>query len=292
MRSPEISEKGAFDDLPEDDLADAIAAPKDMAKIAASAPPVMFEENCPKCRGSGQFVSYSGRVQGQCFTCKSSGKLTFKTSRDERQRAKSNAAASAARKAAANLEAFASAHPEVAAWYTNNTFEFAVQMRAAVEKYGHLTDNQLAASLRCVEKLSAKKAEAVARVESAKVIDTGKIEAAFAKASSILKAPKLRVAGMTISHAKATSANAGAIYVKAAGTYLGKIMGGKFIRSRDCDDASEAAVLEIANDPKEAAIKYGRVTGCCACCGRPLENKESVERGIGPVCAEKFGWGS
>ena len=146
--------------------------------------------------------------------------------------------------------------------------------------------------LRCVEKLSAKKAEAVARVESAKVIDTGKIEAAFAKASSILKAPKLRVAGMTISHAKATSANAGAIYVKAAGTYLGKIMGGKFIRSRDCDDASEAAVLEIANDPKEAAIKYGRVTGCCACCGRPLENKESVERGIGPVCAEKFGWGS
>jgi hypothetical protein len=286
-----LSEKGAFDDLPEDDLADAISAPKDVAKIANLPAPVMFEENCPKCRGSGNFISYSGRVMGRCFHCKGKGKLAFKTSREDRQRAKSGAAASKARKGAANLEAFKVSHPEVFAWFDGSTFDFAVQMRAAVEKYGHLTDNQLAASLRCVEKLAAKKAEAAARVDNAKAIDTTLIEAAFAKASAILKAPKLRVAGMTISHAKATSANAGALYVKASGTYLGKIMGGKFIRSRECDDAQEAAVLDVAHDPKEAAIRYGRVTGCCACCGRPLENKESIERGIGPICAEKFGWG-
>lgn len=29
----------------------------------------------------------------------------------------------------------------------------------------------------------------------------------------------------------------------------------------------------------------------CACCGRPLRDAISVERGVGPDCAEKFGYG-
>lgn len=28
---------------------------------------------CPKCKGSGKFVTYTGRVHGDCFTCKGSG---------------------------------------------------------------------------------------------------------------------------------------------------------------------------------------------------------------------------
>ena len=30
-------------------------------------------------------------------------------------------------------------------------------------------------------------------------------------------------------------------------------------------------------------------TGNCSCCGRHLENKESVELGIGPICRSKWG---
>lgn len=54
-----------------------------------------------------------------------------------------------------------------------------------------------------------------------------------------------------------------------------------------------AAVVEIACDPKAAAVKYAARTGSCSFCGRYLETKESVSVGYGPVCAQKFGlpWG-
>jgi hypothetical protein len=277
-----------FTDLPEDDLDSVIDGAKDTAKIAEAPAPSMFIENCPKCGGSG--IYSRGRFSGQCFTCKGEGKLSFKTSKEERSGKRAQSKSSAIKKADANLQAFKIAEPEVFAWFDGSTFPFAVAMREAVSKYGYLTERQLSASKSAAGKLEAAKAASAARVTDAKAIDTAKIEAAFATAGSSLKAPKLRVAGMVISHAKATSANAGALYVKADGLYLGKIMGGKFVRSRDCGDDQEASLLDIANDPKEAAIKYGRVTGCCACCGRPLENAESIARGIGPICAGKWGF--
>ena len=163
-------------------------------------------------------------------------------------------------------------------------------MREAVQKYGDLTEKQFAAAQGSVNKLAAAKAQAVARVENAKAVDTSKIEAAFATAGASLKAPKLRIAGLVLSRAKATSANAGALYVKAGDLYLGKIMGGRFIRSRDCQDAQEATLMAAAEDPKAAAIAYGRLTGSCACCGRELSDPKSIELGIGPVCADKWGF--
>jgi hypothetical protein len=41
---------------------------------------------------------------------------------------------------------------------------------------------------------------------------------------------------------------------------------------------------------REAAETYGRTFGACALCGRTLTNPESIERGIGPVCASRAGW--
>lgn len=38
---------------------------------------------------------------------------------------------------------------------------------------------------------------------------------------------------------------------------------------------------------REMAEQYGKTTGQCAICGRVLTNEESIERGIGPICAEK-----
>jgi hypothetical protein len=39
----------------------------------------------------------------------------------------------------------------------------------------------------------------------------------------------------------------------------------------------------------EAAVRYGRQTGRCSCCGRELTNKASIDAGIGPICASKWG---
>jgi hypothetical protein len=38
------------------------------------------------------------------------------------------------------------------------------------------------------------------------------------------------------------------------------------------------------------AAEFGKLYGVCAICGRTLTNEESIERGIGPICAGKQGW--
>jgi hypothetical protein len=46
----------------------------------------------------------------------------------------------------------------------------------------------------------------------------------------------------------------------------------------------------IAENPGEYAKQYGLLIGKCGVCGRTLTNDESRERGIGPVCASRWGW--
>ena len=70
--------------------------------------------------------------------------------------------------------------------------------------------------------------------------------------------------------------------------YLGKVTP-NCADSRLGDDVKEA-ILEIANDPLSAAIRHGKLTGQCSCCGRELTKASSIEAGIGPVCATKYGW--
>ena len=55
------------------------------------------------------------------------------------------------------------------------------------------------------------------------------------------------------------------------------------------DPGLVAALERAAKDPTAAARLYGQETGQCSCCGRELTRKESIDRGIGPVCAERFG---
>jgi hypothetical protein len=54
--------------------------------------------------------------------------------------------------------------------------------------------------------------------------------------------------------------------------------------------AAAETILQAAADPLGAAVAFGKETGSCSCCGRELTVKASIERGIGPICAEKFGW--
>lgn len=260
----------------------------------ASYVPPDYSEPCSKCRGSG--IWRGGRSSGPCFACKGAGRLKFKTSPDHRAKARGRSAESKATKTETAINTFKAEHPDVWAWMDGSTFPFAVSLREALAKYGSLTENQLAAARRGIEKLAAAKAASVERVETAKTIDMSKIEAAFAKAGAKLKRPLLRVAGFKIYPAKAGSRNEGSLYVrglsadKSEEIYLGRITGAKFIRSRECSTEQETTLLDAASDPQRAAIAYGRLTGHCACCGRLLTDPDSVARGIGPICADGYGW--
>lgn len=256
------------------------------AKIKAQ-----FVENCPDCGGRGQFVSWSGRIVGPCFKCKGKGKVTHRQPLAVREKQRQQRADRKAKEAQSNLDAFAEAHPDVWAWIDGNTFEFAVAMKQAIEKFGHLTDKQLSASRKCAEKFAAAKAAQQSRIDAAVEVDLSKISDAFqtAKANG-LKWPKVRFAGLTISIAGENSRHPGSLNIKADGNWIGRVLQGKFIRGRDCTDELEKRVVETCKDPKAAAIAFGVQTGSCACCGRELTNEESVAAGIGPICAEKFGW--
>jgi hypothetical protein len=70
--------------------------------------------------------------------------------------------------------------------------------------------------------------------------------------------------------------------------YLGKVT--RMALDSRLSDTVKETILGAAADPLTAAIRYGKVSGSCSCCGRELTVKESIERGIGPVCATKFGW--
>ena len=69
--------------------------------------------------------------------------------------------------------------------------------------------------------------------------------------------------------------------------YLGKVTPNR-LDSRLADDV-KSVILEAASDPLTAAVRYGRETGSCSCCGRDLTNPDSIAAGIGPICREKYG---
>lgn len=262
----------------------------------------MHEETCKDCRGTGRFYSYTGRLVGNCFKCKGKGKRYFRTSFEQRAKAKASADARKARKdneARAACEAWLEANPAEAQWLRDAAgrgFEFAASMWESLRKYGSFTEKQEAAVRNATAKAQVRAAERQAQqaaaLADAKVVDTTKIEQAFAAAKEArLKWPKLRLAALVFSPASATGRNAGAIYVKNNDDiYLGKIQDGRFVKSRDCDAQTEALVVEVASDPHAAAVAYGHQTGICSCCGRELTNELSVSLGIGPICREKWGW--
>lgn len=282
---------GFFDDLPFDDMEEAINAPKrDVSEVNFK--PAAHIEVCKSCRGSGQFYSYSGRLVGQCFKCKGKGQKAFMTSHDTRARAKVARVEKAITMKADNLESFAIQHPDIAAWFNSNTsFEFAVAMKEAVSKYGSLTERQLAASQKCVAAIAARNVQRVAIAANAPSVDVQKLVTAFEQAAQHLKFPRMVLGGFTITRAGAQSRNPGALYFKTDNAvYLGKVMEGRFTRSNDCQDDQQARIVTVCNDPMAAAIAYGKEFGVCSCCGRELTNPESIARGIGPICASRFGW--
>jgi len=162
---------------------------------------------------------------------------------------------------------------------------FASSLVEQFNKRGSLSDKQTGAAIAMLMKVKTNKA---ARAEAPSV-DLSNIVAIFDKAHEAIKTPKFRFEDLVISRAPDAGANAGALYVKVDGQYMGKVKEGKFFGIRFTPEDTLSKLKQIAESPLSAAVAYGRRTGACACCGRELTVHASIERGIGPICAERFG---
>jgi hypothetical protein len=185
------------------------------------------------------------------------------------------------------IEAFKSQFPAEFQWLNDGARRgnnFAESLLGAIFRWGALTERQLAAVRSNLD-----------RVQNPPKGDTVETEAlfeAFQRATaSKLKRPRLHFGVYTVSKAPETGSNPGALYVKRDdGVYLGKVFRGQFFGSRDCDQTIGNEVKALIANPAEAVKAYGLRTGNCAICNRELTDPESVERGIGPICAEKWGF--
>jgi Family of unknown function (DUF6011) len=183
-------------------------------------------------------------------------------------------------------------NPAVLEWLKTNapTSGFAASLHSWWLRKGALSDKQIAA----VENILVRNVQRAEKLANAPTVDIKEIEDrfAYAKAKGVAR-PILRLSVYKFKPAGAASVNAGAIYVTDAesdGRYLGKIMGGKLFASRDCDAETEADIIKAAADPAAAAKAYGIRTGNCCVCGRLLTAAESIDKNIGPICAERFGF--
>jgi hypothetical protein len=279
--------------MAEEPVWDVPAEPRRGLEPTGGAEP-QFAERCHKCHGTGRFRNY-----GACYTCKGRGQRTFKTSPEARAKAREGAAARKDKAATA----WAEANPQAWLWIVRTAprFAFAQSMMNAVTQYGVLTERQLETVERLMaqdaERQAARAVERQQRAAAAPEVSVAAIETAFATAhENGVNSPKLRLDTFLVYEAKPGSKNAGAIYVKEGQQYLGKIMGGRFMRVRECDEATEARIVAVCADPHAAAVAYGKKgleqgAGQCSCCGKRLTNKISKELGIGPICRAKYGWG-
>ena len=261
----------------------------------------LHSEPCAKCAGSGKFRGYSGRVFGDCFACKGKGKRAFKASAADRAKARASRANLKAERMAEGFSAWKAANPALWSWLdaaSKRGNQFAAKLIAGIIKFGDLTEGQRAAVERIIAEDAAKaEHRAKADVEAPEVASEGvdRLKAAFdaaiayAAERGLKKSPRITIGGITISPAKANSKNPGALYVKSGRDYLGKIAGGKLIASRECSDEQSAKVLAFVADPAAAAKVYGQETGTCCVCNATLRSEWRL-RGIGPICAQKFGW--
>lgn len=264
-----------------------------------------FKQRCDKCQGSGRFRTRFGRDGGACFGCKGEGFLTFKTSPESRFK----------RSKAGRTAAWVEANADVVAWVKRRStgdrpFQFAVELAAKLEQYGTLTDGATETVKRLIkqdaERALGFKARAAEEKAAAPEVSIEPVLRAFAHAKLRAEEDAKRKLGGDSERATFSARlRLGGFYIEPSFKYagalmvfrtddraiLGKIEGGRFNRWRACDDATQAAIVEACADPEAAAVAWGRLHSKCSVCGRGLDNYESIQRGIGPICAGRMGWG-
>lgn len=253
----------------------------------------MVKHPCTVCNGTGKYLG--ARVhqeKSHCFACKGQG--SFKTSALARAKAKAsrqNAAAERLRKiqeinaATGILEAFAEL--KMAEWN-----DFANALLTQHNQGRVWSARQIEVANGMISKTRESRARRAKEITAASgPVDLSPVMAMFEQASKRLKRPSYRALGVVISKAPDHGRNAGALYVKSRdGDYLGKVQNNTFIALRTTEASVKDALAKIAANPAEVAKLHGQKTGECCCCGRELTNPSSIAAGIGPVCAENWGF--
>ena len=162
---------------------------------------------------------------------------------------------------------------------------FAQSLVEQIINKGSLSEKQMFAASAMLMKIKNNKEERQRNIVS---IDLSNVKKIFDKAHEAIKNPKFRVDNIVLSRAPDNGRNAGAIYVKVNGEYAGKVTGGYWLPCRAPEGTLEK-LQEIAKDPLGSAVAHGKRTGNCSACGRDLTNHGSIEKGIGPICAERWG---
>jgi hypothetical protein len=265
---------------------------KDLSTLASGRKTETTKHPCGRCNGTGKWVSYSGWKRGKCHAC--AGKGYFKTSAAVRAKGRASKANAKAKK----IAEFTEAHKELIEFLRANTSwnDFARSLLESLDTKGEIHPNGVAAAERMMAKTlatRAKKAAEKANAEaSAPVVDLTKIHDLFATALANGKNRRALLGGdgMKITPAPMTGKNAGFLYVKVDGEYCGKVSPeGKYMAGWGNKTDVTKDLMKIAADPAGEARLYGMRTGTCACCGRELTDPNSIEAGIGPICAEKWG---
>jgi hypothetical protein len=167
---------------------------------------------------------------------------------------------------------------------------FAKSLLKQVSAKGTLSDNQIFAANSMLIKMEVKSKALAEKKAKAQAIDLWPLHMMFNEASrNGLTRPKFAIDDLELSLASPNSANPGAIYVKSEKRYSGKIVDGVFRPLEKTSEKVFTKLQSLSKDPIGVATEYGKRMGICSCCSRTLTNKESIERGIGPICADKWG---
>ena len=246
---------------------------------------------CAQCAGTGRWSGGVNRDgKGHCFACKGQGFfMTSPAAREKARQARRTSRDNKARDAMSANEA-SGLLKDLANMEEWNNFAGSLMDQHRGGKAW--SEKQIAAAQRMIAKVAdaSKQAAVKAKANATDGIDITRIREMFEAAYTAgHKKPVYRAEGMVLNRAPDHGRNPGAIYVKTDNVYQGKITGTTFYPSRDAVPETVTGLRIIAEDPMAAAVRYGRKTGTCACCGRKLTNELSVELGIGPICRDKWG---
>jgi hypothetical protein len=196
----------------------------------------------------------------------------------------------------AQVDALALALPKLSA----SDARFASDLIGNFRTWGKLSEKQMV----WVDTLTQRAAQPAAEAVPVIQVNVQKIQDLFSRAAQKMRRIKvaLQTAGgqsVVFTRAGQNSKYAGQIMLTDGAPFgMNKFFGridtnGDFVPTRRAVQEVQNLVVEFANDPEAVAGKYGRLTGSCCFCCRPLKDERSTQVGYGPVCASRFGvnWG-
>lgn len=197
------------------------------------------------------------------------------------------------------LYEFENDNSDFAQWWNNTNYEFALSLKQSFLKNGKLSDKQLSAAKRCIQKNKSDK-EKIDIEQNDKIDSVGLsgiselISAMWRARKNGVKDPKMRLFADQISFCVTFDNDDASKYknslkiVSEDGKILGRILGKTFYKSNYTSDEIANQINDTCSNANKSAVSYGRKTGACSCCGRTLNNEESVRLGMGPVCRTHF----